>query len=598
MYSVSERFKTEMKKSHRVEHVRGTIAGVSFNDDNIISLNYSNRCSDTSDVIFGSAYIGQISAEFTGLGISWGGFRGQLVVLEYGLEFSDQTIEWIPIGTFTIQKAEWTDISISIVASDILADLDKVFTVDTTSGEVYDLIKLGCDMAGVDFERSQAEIEVLPNGDEIFGLYPQNDIKTIRDYISWISQLIGGYVTASRSGDVTVRSFSESESVDTLNAADRIIGSVFSDYETYYDGISYVDIQNKATRYKSAGSGDGAVINLGSNPFLQYGTTETLNRQTMTIAQVANNIRYTPFSIAILNNPVYDLGDIVRCVGGVAGSQTLDCCVMGIDWSFKQTTQLQGFGADPSLSSAKSKTDKALDGLLSQTDENTIVTHTFVNSAEIELAEDQLTSILKIRFATINAKVIKLLHEIQLDVEITDDSGVGSCTAYYYLDNSLIQSYTPTTTWDNDGLHLMHLLYWLQNLEGGTQYTWEVRLKTEGCTATIDRDWVHALLEAQGLVAADTWDGLIEVSDDYSGILNGGAEFGYTDAGITFDWRQNQVISITENYDFSGIGGATFDYTDSGVDIETVKSVFNLVSEDKDYRIISEDGQYNIESEV
>lgn len=597
MYSVSERFKTEMKKSHRVEHVRGTIAGVSFNDDNIISLNYSNRCSDTSDVIFGSAYIGQISAEFTGLGISWGGFRGQLVVLEYGLEFSDQTIEWIPIGTFTIQKAEWTDISISIVASDILADLDKVFTVDTTSGEVYDLIKLGCDMAGVDFERSKSEIEVLPNGDEIFGLYPQNDIKTIRDYISWLSQLIGGYVTASRSGDVTVRSFSESESVDTLNAADRIIGSVFSDYETYYDGISYVDIQNKATRYKSAGSGDGAVINLGSNPFLQYGTTETLNRQTMTIAQVANNIRYTPFSIAILNNPVYDLGDIVRCIGGVAGSQTLDCCVMGIDWSFKQTTQLQGFGADPSLSSAKSKTDKALDGLLSQTSKDEIISYTFTNAGEIYLPEDEEVSILSIRFGTVSPKTIDFWAELDLDAEYGTDPDLISVKAFYYLDNVLLTDYYPESSWNNEGMHLMHLMKFLETLEGGKSYKFEVRMIAENGTATIAAQNIHAKLSGQGLVAADEWGGLIEVADDYSGILTGGAEFGYTDTGIVFDWRQNQFISITENYDFSGIGGATFDYTDMGVDIETIKTIYNFVSEDKDYRVVSEDGNYNIESE-
>jgi hypothetical protein len=586
-----------MKKSHRVEHVRGTIAGVSFNDDNIISLNYSNRCSDTSDVIFGSAYIGQISAEFTGLGISWGGFRGQLVVLEYGLEFSDQTIEWIPIGTFTIQKAEWTDISISIVASDILADLDKVFTVDTTSGEVYDLIKLGCDMAGVDFERSKSEIEVLPNGDEIFGLYPQNDIKTIRDYISWLSQLIGGYVTASRSGDVTVRSFSESESVDTLNAADRIIGSVFSDYETYYDGISYVDIQNKATRYKSAGSGDGAVINLGSNPFLQYGTTETLNRQTMTIAQVANNIRYTPFSIAILNNPVYDLGDIVRCIGGVAGSQTLDCCVMGIDWSFKQTTQLQGFGADPSLSSAKSKTDKALDGLLSQTSKDEIISYTFTNAGEIYLPEDEEVSILSIRFGTVSPKTIDFWAELDLDAEYGTDPDLISVKAFYYLDNVLLTDYYPESSWNNEGMHLMHLMKFLETLEGGKSYKFEVRMIAENGTATIAAQNIHAKLSGQGLVAADEWGGLIEVADDYSGILTGGAEFGYTDTGIVFDWRQNQFISITENYDFSGIGGATFDYTDMGVDIETIKTIYNFVSEDKDYRVVSEDGNYNIESE-
>lgn len=587
MYSVSERFKTEMKKSHRVEHVRGTIAGVSFNDDNIISLNYSNRCSDTSDVIFGSAYIGQISAEFTGLGISWGGFRGQLVVLEYGLEFPDQTIEWIPIGTFTIQKAEWTDISISIVASDILADLDKVFTVDTTSGEVYDLIKLGCDMAGVDFERSQAEIEVLPNGDEIFGLYPQNDIKTIRDYISWISQLIGGYVTASRSGDVTVRSFSESEQVDTLNAANRIIGSVFSDYITYYDGISYVDIQNKATRYKSAGSGYGEVINLGSNPFLQYGTTEILNRQTMTIAQVANNIRYTPFSIAILNNPVYDLGDIVRCVGGVAGSQTLDCCVMGIDWSFKQTTQLQGFGADPALSSAKSKTDKALDGLLSQTSKDEITSYTFTNAGEIYLPEDEEVSILSIRFGTVSPKTIDFWAELDLDTEFGTDPDLISVKTFYYLDDELLTDYYPESSWNNEGMHLMHLMKFLETLEGGKSYKFEVRMIAENGAATIAAQNIHAKLSGQGL-ASEGDSGYIEVSDNYSLDIIGQNALSYSDSMTTTLYEDEVDESLSENYGLDIIGSVTFGYTDS-VNINVITPIYTRITDEEDIRITDEE---------
>lgn len=586
MYPVSAAFKTQMKKSHRIEHVRGTIAGVSFDDDNIVSLNYSNRCSDTSDVTFGSAYIGQISAVFTGLNIQWGGFRGQLVVLEYGLEFDDHSIEWIPIGTFKIQKAEWTDISISIVASDILADLDKVFTVDTTSGEVYDLIKLGCDMAGVDFERSQAEIEVLPNGDELFGLYPQNDIKTIRDYCSWLAQLIGGYVTADRSGDVTIRSFSESSQVDQLTAQDRIIGSVFSDYSTYYDGISYVDIQNKATRYKTAGSGYGEVINLGSNPFLQYGTPETLNRQTMTIAQVANNIRYTPFSIAILNNPVYDLGDIVRCIGGVAGSQTLDCCVMGIDWSFKQTTQLQGFGADPSLSSAKSKTDKALDGLLSQTSKDEITSYTFTNAGEIYLPEDEEVSILSIRFGTVSPKTIDFWAELDLDAEFGTDPDLISVKTLYYLDDELLTDYYPETSWNNEGMHLMHLMKFLETLEGGKSYKFEVRMIAENGAATIAAQNIHAKLSGQGL-ASEGDSGYIEVSDNYSLNIVGEIGFAYSES-VELTWNYIlDTIDLSDNYSLNVIGDITFGYSDS-VYINIITPIYTRITDEKDVRITDE----------
>lgn len=587
MYPVSAAFKTQMKKSHRIEHVRGTIAGVSFDDDNIVSLNYSNRCSDTSDVTFGSAYIGQISAVFTGLNIQWGGFRGQLVVLEYGLEFDDHSIEWIPIGTFKIQKAEWTDISISIVASDIIADLDKVFSVDTTSGEFYDLFMLGCDLAGVSFARTRQQIEALPNGDELFGLYPQNDIKTIRDYCSWLAQLIGGYVTADRSGDVTIRSFSESSQVDQLTAQDRIIGSVFSDYSTYYDGISYVDLATNATRYRSAGTGDGSVINLGSNPFLQYGTDQTLLRQSMAIAEVANDIKYTPFAIAVLNNPVYDLGDVVRCTGGVAGSERLDCCIMGIDWSFKQTTQLQGFGEDPSLSTARSKTDKALSGILSQTSKDELTSYTFTNAGEILLPEDEEVSILTIRFGTVSPKTIDFWAELVLDTEYETDPELISAKVLYYLDDELLTDYYPETSWNNEGLHLMHLLKYLETLEGGKSYKFEVRMIMTNGSAMIAAQNIHAKLSGQGL-ASEGDSGYIEVSDDYILNIVGQIGFSYSDS-IELTWTDDSDDEdISENYSLNIISDIAFGYTDS-VYLNIISPIYTRITDSEDIRITDDD---------
>ena len=101
MYSVSEAFMTALHDPHRVEHVRGTVGTVDFVDNNIISMNYQNQCSDNKDVTLGSARIGQLNVVFTGMNISRGAWRGKTITLEWGVELADHTTEYIPVRAFT-----------------------------------------------------------------------------------------------------------------------------------------------------------------------------------------------------------------------------------------------------------------------------------------------------------------------------------------------------------------------------------------------------------------------------------------------------------------------------------------------------------------
>lgn len=598
MHPVSQAFITALKKPYRVEHVRGTVGNVSFNDDNIVSLSYSNRCSDSNDVVLGYAYIGQIQATFTDLAITRGSWRGKQITLEYGLELADESIEWIPIGVFDITSAEWTDISINITASDCIAKLDKTFSIGSTTGFVYDLAMLIATGTGLTFDRSQEEIEALPNGSELLGLFPESDIETYRDFGSWLAQVVGGFLTASRTGALTMRSFAESETVISLDQDQRILGSVFSDYVTRYAGVSIVNIADKTTSYYDSASGVGSVINLGSNPLLQYGTKETHDQQLYTIAEVVSDIQYTPFNIAILNCPVFDLGDIIECTGGIAESSALRCCTMGIDWTFKQTTNLQGFGSDPSLASGKSKTDKNLAGLASQAKENEIITYTFVNAQNISCGELEEISVLNIRFATISPKILDFWAELQLDTSFESDPDLIKVKARYYLDDVLIEERQPITTWNNEGIHLMHLMMWLESLEKNSIHNLEVKLIFERGSALIKPFDIYASLRGQGLVATDEWDGVIDAEDlisvsfGNSGFVVSGIteSVEFSDIPVEFVNAEDTVSAIL------GASGLIVSITDSA-NIITQKDIYKVVSEDGTYQLISEDGEYYIESE-
>lgn len=585
MYNVSEAFITALHKEARFERVRGTIGNVSFTDADVVSMSYSNRCSDTADLSLGSSYIGQLEATFVSSQVPRGSWRGVQITVEWGLVLADSSIEYIPIGVFTVTEATWSGFGVTIKASDNIAKLDKLCSNAQTSGQIYDILTLACQECGLTLGLTEEEVEDLPNGTEIFGVYPNNDISTWRDLVSWVAQTAGAFVYAGRDGKIYLKSFSDLSVVDSLTETEREYQSTFSDYATSYAGISVVNIDDETLSYYSNGN-VGTDINLGSNPLLQYGTSEVKARIRQAIANSIKNVKYTPFVSGVLSNMAYDLGDLLTCTGGIAGAGTLTCCVMAIDWTSKNLTQFSGFGSDPSLATGKSKTDKELSGLLRKTAENEVIIHTFENAEEYEL-DDQAQEILSIRFATVKPKIVNLWHEIELDVEAdSQGDGIVSVQALYYLNDELI-SYSPVTTYDNDGLHLMHLLYFLDSLPENQTQKWQVYLKVDGGTATIGRGDIHASLYGQGLAAVGAWGGLIECSDNYSLNVVGQNTFSYTDS-VSTTWNEDvEEDSFSDSYGLNIIGDIAFGYSDS-VYINLITPIYTRITDEDDVRITDE----------
>ena len=587
MYNVSPEFITALHAEARFERVRGTVGGVSFDDTNILSLSFSNRCSDTAEISIGYCYVGELQITFTNVNINRGEWRDKEIFLEWGLVLADDSVEYIPVGYFTISEATWSGSGITVKASDNISKLDKACSVTETDGTIYDLLSLAAFETGLTLGQSQADIEALPNGTEYFSLYPNSDIKTWRDFVAWVSQLVVGFCYAGRDGKLYLKSYDSLTSVDSFTDEERDIGTTFSDYTTQYDGISVTNIESQVTFYYSVGTG-GAVINLGSNPFLQYGKA-ALDIQCQNIADVVGTINYVPFNSTILSSIVYDLGDVISCTGGLAGSGTLSCCVHYIDWNSKVSTNLQGFGSDPSLVSGKSKTDKALQGLLKKTSENEVIIYSFVNAYSISLGNEEEEQIVNIRFATVSPKIVNIWHEVKLDVEALDDTEPIKCTARYYLNDDLI-AYTPVTTWNNDGFHLLHLLYFLNELESSTPYSWKVTLELENATGEIALGDVHASLYGQGLVATDKWNGLIEVSDSFSLRLGSHYYTSFEDQTpiISNPESMPDAPAISESFSLRLGSHYGTNITDN-VTVTLEAPIYNYVTEDG-VQLVTEDG--------
>lgn len=533
MISLTNEQKTALHGHTMFDHVRGTIGGVEFTDANVVSMNYTNRASDTKDISFGLAYVGQLSVEFVNVPISRKNWKnGTRIVVECGFDYTDENDEpatfWYHAGVFFIASAEWTETGISILANDILSKFDKPFgSIQTNANTIYGFALFACEQCGVDFALSEIQAQALPNGNDILTLYDKNDIKTWRDFIGHLAGVAGGFATATRDGKLTIKSFANSSIVDNWGTGVRIAGGTFADYDTAYDGINYTLINQNAAIDLSGRNphGGGMFIQCGANPFMQTGTAAP-----EVLATIANGINWAPFTTALLSNMVYDLGDLVSCTHGIAGPDPITCCIMAINWTFKTLTNYTGYGADPSLVNGKTKTDKAISTLQNQVQGGKIDFVKYINSSPYTIGNEE-TEIADVRFAVAYMADVETWAELKLNA-----TNPAELVIRYYLDEELITEYTPTETWDTGGYdvfidpdetalcfkkrgaatsdHTVNFHYHLADVSPATFHRWKITAQATTGTITIPTAGEHVIMWAQGMAGEDNWGGMLEANDE------------------------------------------------------------------------------------
>lgn len=595
MYPVSNDYIDKISEQPKdlTRRIRGTVDNVAFTEADVIasSLIYTETCVKSSDINLGGVFVGtlQITFQPSFQGITRGTWHGRTINLSIGLLVDPDNDVWedIPIKPYVIDEASHSKSGIAIKAYDYMNQFDEAFNISTTAGTIFEMASLACEVCGVTLGQTAAQIAQLPNGTEQFALYPENDIETWRDLVSWLAVTIGGYATINRLGQLEFRTWHDTPDIE-MDINDRAVGGSWCDFTTYYTGLSIVDMEKETTRYYNVEPDTGLTMNLGMHPLIQYGTDETRSRQAMAILNSLQSFVYVPFNSSGLLDPCFDLGDVIEYSDGLAGDSSV-CCIHKMEFKYSSGMKLTGYGKNPALFGARSKTDKNISGLLSRTAENEMVTHTFLNSSEFDIGSTA-TDILQIRFATISPRTVKLLHEINFDLDIDSGEDDAQITAYYYLNDDLI-TFHPISSWDNEGNHILPLMYFLDNLTGGEQYTWRVALKCDRGTIHIDKQGIRALLEAQGLVATEEWDGYLEVSDSFNFTLGGHFTFDYSDSVVVNDDVQHEEwspLEISENFAFTLGGNFEFNYTDS-VEI-TMAYLFNPWGTDEDDTITTDTG--------
>lgn len=509
MYEVSAAFIAAIK--NQVQHSRVTfeLDGTSYGSENILagSFRITNQCTDTADITLGAVYTGQLKATLRGVSIPRNAWNKKEIIPAYELEVAQDSWEPVPLGVFTISEANWTRSGVDITAYDNMAKFDKKTSLNQSGGYMYDFLYVACEACHVTLAHTQEEIEAMPNGSMYFNYYSENDVETWRDIISWVAQTLGGFATINRAGELEIRHYG-TVPVDTIDDAHRDRRGSFSDYITRYTGISYLDLANQKTIYTGAEVDDGSTMNLGSNPFLQNQAQASAAVQVL--LDVIADITYTPFKTTVIGNPGYDLGDPITFSGGLAGSASLGC-MQRYSFDFHKQFEMSGYGANPEMASAKSKTDKTLAGLLQNVSGDVMQFYELRNVSQYHIADQTTRQIIRLKLASVATARVEIHININLETAAAEDITKATVTYIIDGDEKLVH---PEETYI-DGKHVLHLMYILPLTANVTTY-FVVYMKADGGSIFIDRNGVWLYAGGYGIVGDGTWDGTFDLEDETS----------------------------------------------------------------------------------
>lgn len=362
MYSASAAFLTAIKSNIRVLHWSGTIntpTPISFGDSDIGEGNLVRSIAGESLEI-GSVYSSQLSLELK-LPIS----RYELYGCEITLEVSvEGAADVIPMGTFIITEALQSLGSIKITAYDSMIKFDDVAFNPSSNTNIqtpFAWLSDMCIACGVTLGSTSAEIQGLPNGNRKTGFADVvSDVTTWRDVLGYMAAYLGSYAYIGRDGALYMGQY-RSISSDTVPSSFRA-SSNLSDFRTTYDGLYATFKEEGLQEYVSNNNSGGIVLDLGTNPFLQF--TDQTNRldALQEIIDSWNGVYYVPYSSDMPLIPIYDTGDVLTFTDNQAGAYDIGA-ITEITYYIGGAMNVICSGDNPRLAEAQDRFTKTVAGL-------------------------------------------------------------------------------------------------------------------------------------------------------------------------------------------------------------------------------------------
>lgn len=570
MYPVSNAFLEAIESNTRKYYWTGTITtvnGVRYpfeNKDIVKGSGYITRqCCGSTEIELGTVYAAELGISLFS-DIDRYTLEGAEVKLYFHLYLADGTVESIPMGVFEVSEANRNIKTLELKAYDYMLRFDKALSLNATSGTAFNYLAAACSACKVELAQTQAQIEALPNGKETLGVYAENDMETYRDLLFYVGQVLGCVCLINREGKLQPVPYSDTV-VMTIPQKGRYTSS-YSDFVTRYTAVSSTNQLREVAEYYALETDDALTMNLGVNPLLQFGLAATRERILTAILNAIAKVEYVPFDSSTIGNPALDPMDVLQFTGGHADNTKVSC-ITSITYNINGKHSLKCVGKNPKLSSAKSKNEKNIVGLLNQVENNKTVVYSFMNVSPFSIGSSS-TEVLSITFTAKESTSAMFLGEFLLDVVADDterifegtasytdeetttaDDGTETTvttekehavtfafteksrpvlTVTYKINGETVDTFIPQMTCVH-GKQILTLFYPMSAIIENSENTFDVFLSVDGGTVNIGESQIRATISGQGLVAGiGDWNGRISINEIINRIGISDVPFGYT----------------------------------------------------------------------
>ena len=240
--------------------------------------------------------------------------------------------ESVLLGTFRILQdgIKRTNTLLQVTADSYISKFDKSRKRATFTGDLYDLVKESCSKCKVTFGMSESEFRALSqNVAKTYEIKKDSSLKTHRDIIMYVAQLIGGFATTTPEGALIFKNYTSNN--DVCNVNDNVIVNYSIGDEVYnLSGLGMSVKENDVYLYREGEDDDSPYfLNLDTNPIMENCTDAEITSIVDNIWSKLIDLNLNNFSFEFNGNPFIEVGDIISIP-----ERSLETYVASCEWTY------------------------------------------------------------------------------------------------------------------------------------------------------------------------------------------------------------------------------------------------------------------------
>ena len=304
-------------------------------DDDLVASSVKITKKSVSGASFdiGECYVDSVTFTINKNINNYKSLTGAKVTIRIKVNNTDLNLsESVLLGTFRILQdgIKRTNTLLQVTADSYISKFDKSRKRATFTGDLYDLVMDSCNKCKVTFGMTENEFRALSqNVAKTYEIKKDSSLKTHRDVIMYVAQLIGGFATTTTSGALIFKNYTSNN--DVCNVNDNVIVNYSIGDEVYnLSGLGMSVKENDVYLYRDGEDDDSPYfLNLDTNPIMENCTDAEITSIVDNIWSKLIDLNLNNFSFEFNGNPFIEVGDIISIP-----ERSLETYVASCEWTY------------------------------------------------------------------------------------------------------------------------------------------------------------------------------------------------------------------------------------------------------------------------